>query len=188
MKATLLVLSVLALLSGCASPTATVAPDLSRPSISETKTVAFGGKTFVLKFHKEGLREYFLPEESMDAWTEMVDFTVVSRDMNRFKPLDLAKRAIALHQQENPNSPAILLTDNKTGIDYSMMFYPKSLRKDGRFSEISYFKYYKDSASGQTIIFHFARNIPTPSDPDEKAVETGREIVPLIEAFPLYRP
>lgn len=138
MKATLLVLSLLALLSGCASP-ATVAPDLSRPSISETKTVVFGGKTFVLKFQKNGLWEYFPAEESVDAWTEMVDFTVAPREMNRFKPLDLARRAIELHQKENPNSPAILLTDNKTGIDYAMHFYPTSLRKDGQFSEISYF-------------------------------------------------
>lgn len=186
MKAPLLLISLLlALLSGC---TTSSTPDMSRPSIAETKTVVFGSKTFVLKFQKDGLWEYFPAEESVDAWSEMVDFTVVSRDFNRFTPLDLAKRAIQLHQQENPNSPAILLTDNKTGIDYSMHFYPKSLRKDGHFSEISYFKYYKDSGTGQTIIFHFARNIPVPSDPEEKAVETGREIVPLIEAFPKYRP
>ncbi|OPA86602.1 hypothetical protein BFW86_20925 [Pseudomonas fluorescens] len=187
MKATLLVLSVLALLCGCTSP-APVPPDLSRPSIAETQSVAFAGKTFVLKFHKAGLWEFFPAQESIDAWSEMVDFTVVAPEFNRFKPLDLAKRAIALHQQENPNMPAILLTDNKTGIDYSMMFFPTALRKDGQFSEISYFKYYKDTASGQTIIFHYARNIPKPSNPSEIAIETGREIVPVIEAFPLYRP
>ncbi|MCD7040165.1 hypothetical protein LRQ11_05720 [Pseudomonas sp. MAFF 311095] len=185
MKATLLVLSAFLLLYGCATP---LTSDMSSPSIADTKTVVFGGKTFVLKFQKPGLWEYFPAEESIDAWNEMVDFTVVPREMNRFKPLDLAKRAIQLHQQENPNMPAILLTDNKTGIDYSMMFYPMSLRKDGQFSEISYFKYYKDGTTGQTIIFHFARNIPRPSDPSESAIETGREIVPLIEAFPLYRP
>ncbi|MCF5666558.1 hypothetical protein [Pseudomonas marginalis] len=185
MKATLLVLSAFMLLYGCATP---LTSDMSSPSIADTKTVVFGGKTFVLKFQKPGLWEYFPAEESIDAWNEMVDFTVVPREMNRFKPLDLAKRAIQLHQQENPNMPAILLTDNKTGIDYSMMFYPTSLRKDGQFSEISYFKYYKDGPTGQTIIFHFARNIPRPSDPSESAIETGREIVPLIEAFPLYRP
>lgn len=188
MKTPLLILSVLILLAGRATPPPTGIPDLSRRSIAETKSVEFGGKIFVLKFHKEGLWEYFPAEESVDTWNEMVDFTVVPREMNRFKPLDLAKRAIQLHQQENPNSPAILLTDNKTGIDYSMQFYPTSLRKDGKFSEISYFKYYRDGATGQTIIFHFARNIPTPSDPDQSAIETGREIVPLIEAFPLYRP
>lgn len=187
MKATLLVLSTFALLWGCTTPPST-APDLSRPSIAETQSVEFAGKTFVLKFHKAGLWEFVPAQESIDAWSEMVDFTVVSSDFNRFKPLDLAKRAIELHQQENPNMPAILLTDNKTGIDYSMMFYPTALRKDGQFSEISYFKYYKDGATGQTIIFHFARNIPKPSNPSESAIEIGREIVPAIEAFPLYRP
>ena len=118
----------------------------------------------------------------------MVDFTVVPREMNRFKPLDLAKRAIQLHQQENPNMPAILLTDNRTGIDHAMMFYPNSLRKDGQFSEISYFKYYKDGTTGQTIIFHFARNIPKPNNPSDSAAETGQEIPLLMELFPLYQP
>ncbi|WP_454843202.1 hypothetical protein [Pseudomonas gorinensis] len=51
MKAPLLILSIMALLSGCAS---TPAPDLSRPSIAETKSVVFAGKTFVLKFQKNG--------------------------------------------------------------------------------------------------------------------------------------
>ena len=185
MKALLLVLSTVALLYGCTTP---LTSDMSSPSIADTKTVVFGGKAFVLKFQKPGLWEYFPAEESIDAWNEMLDFTVVPREMNRFKPLDLAKRAIQLHQQENPNMPAILLTDNKTGIDYSMMFYPTSLRKDGQFSEISYFKYYRDGTTGQTIIFHFARNIQRPNEPSQSAIETGREIVPLIEAFPLYRP
>lgn len=185
MKATLLMLSAVFLLYGCATP---LTSDMSSPSIADTKTVVFGGKTFVLKFQKPGLWEYFPAEESMDAWNEMVDFTVVPREMNRFKPLDLAKRAIQLHQQENPNMPAILLTDNRTGIDYAMMFYPTSLRKDGKFSEISYFKYYKDGTTGQTIIFHFARNIPKPSAPSDSAAEIGQEIPPLMEAFPLYRP
>lgn len=185
MKATLLMLSALFLLYGCTTP---LTSDMSSPSIAETKTVVFGGKTFVLKFQKPGLWEYFPAEESMDAWNEMVDFTVVSREMNRFKPLDLAKHAIQLHQQENPNMPAVLLTDNRTGIDYAMMFFPTSLRKDGQFSEISYFKYYKDGATGQTIIFHFARNIPKPSNPSDSAAAIGQEIPPLMEAFPLYRP
>ena len=185
MKATLLVLSAFLLLCGCTTPQTS---NMSSPSIADTKTVVFGGTTFVLKFQKAGLWEYFPAEESVDTWNEMLDFTVVPREMNRFKPLDLAKRAIQLHQQDNPNQPAILLTDNKTGIDYAMQFYPTALRKDGQFSEISYFKYYKDATTGQTIIFHFARNIPRPNDPSESAIETGREIVPLIEAFPLYRP
>lgn len=187
MKATLLVLSALLLLCGCALQRANVATP-SSPSIAETKSVVFAGRTFVLKFQKSGLWEYFPAEESVDAWSEMVDFTVVPREMNSFKPLDIAKRAIALHQQENPNLPAMLLTDNRTGIDYAMMFFPNSLRKDGQFSEISYFKYYKDGATGQTIIFHFARNIPKPKNPSESAAEIGQEIPPLIEAFPLYRP
>ena len=59
-----------------------------------------------------------------------------------------AKRAIQLHQQENPSMPAVLLTDNRTGLDYAMMFYPNSLRKDGQFSEISYC-----SVSQVTFIF-----------------------------------
>ena len=185
MKATLLMLSAFFLLYGCATP---LTSDMSSPSIADTKTVVFGGKTFVLKFQKSGLWEYFPAEESMDAWNEMVDFTVVPREMNRFKPLDLAKHAIQLHQQENPNMPAVLLTDNRTGIDYAMMFFPRSLRKDGQFSEISYFKYYKDGTTGQTIIFHFARNIPKPSNPSDSAAEMGQEIPPLMEAFPLYRP
>jgi hypothetical protein len=188
MKATLLMLSLLAVLCGCTSPPVDIAAYQARPSIAETKSVVFDGKTFMLKFHKEGLWEFVPAQESIDAWNELVDFTVVSRDLNRFTPLDLAKRAIALHQQENPNMPAILLTDNKTGIDYSMHFYPDSLRKDGQFSEISYFKYYRDSVTGQTIIFHYARNIPKPSNPSESAIAIGREIVPQIEAFPLYRP
>ena len=44
------------------------------------------------------------------------------------------------------------------------------------------------SVTGQTIIFHYARNIPKPSNPSESAIAIGREIVPQIEAFPLYRP
>lgn len=185
MKATLLVLFAFVLLSGCTTP---LTSNMSSPSIADTKTVVFGGKTFVLKSQKPGLWEFFPPEESMDAWNEMVDFTVVPREMNRFKPLDIGKRAIQLHQQENPNMPAVLLTDNRTGIDYAMMFYPKSLRKDGEFSEISYFRYYKDETTGQIIIFHFARNIPKPSNPSDAAEEMGQEIPPLMEAFPLYRP
>jgi hypothetical protein len=185
MKATLLVLTTFVLLYGCATP---LTSNPSSPSIADTKTVVFGDKTFVLKYQKPGLREYFPAEESMDAWSEMVDFTVVPREMNRFKPLDLAKRAIQLHQQENPNMPAVLLTDNRTGIDYAMMFYPNSLRKDGQFSEISYFKYYKDGTTGQTIIFHFARNIPKPNNPSDSAAELGQEIPLRMEAFPLYRP
>lgn len=187
MKTTLLILSTLLLLSGCALPRANVATP-SSPSIAETQSVQFAGKTFVLKFQKPGLWEYFPAEESVDAWTEMVDFTVVPREMNHLKPLDIGKRAIALHQQENPNLPAMLMTDNRTGVDYAMMFFPNALRKDGQFSEISYFKYYKDGASGQTIIFHYARNIPKPNDPSDTAEKIGQEIPPLIEAFPLYRP
>jgi len=90
MKAPLLILSIMALLSGCAS---TPAPDLSRPSIAETKSVVFAGKTFVLKFQKNGLWEYFPENQSVDAWTEMVDFTVVPPD-DRFEPLDLGKRTV----------------------------------------------------------------------------------------------
>lgn len=47
MKATLLVLSAFLLLYGCATP---LTSDMSSPSIADTKTVVFGGKTFVLKF------------------------------------------------------------------------------------------------------------------------------------------
>lgn len=188
MKITLVVLSVLALLCGCASPPAAVAPDLSRPSIAETKSVVFDGKTFVLKFQKPGLWEYFPAQESVDAWSEMVDFTVVPREMNRFEPLDLAKNTVRLHQQENPNMPSILATDNATGIVYLVMYFPESLRKDGRFSEVSFFKYYRDSGTGQTIIFHYARNIPTPSNPSKTVEAMGPEIVPVIKAFPVYRP
>lgn len=185
MKATLLIVSLVALLAGCASaPT----PDLSRPSIADTQSVQFAGKTFVLKFRKPGLWEFFPPQESVDAWSEMLDFTVVPRDQNRFEPLDLGKRTVQLHQQENPNMPAILTTDNRTGVLYLMLFFPKSLRKDGQFSEISFFKYYKDSATDQIIIFHFARNIPTPDDPVESTEKMGAELVPTFKAFPLYRP
>jgi len=184
MKAPLLILAVLALLSGCASsPT----PDFSRPAITETKSVVFAGKTFVLKFQKDGLWEYFPENESVDAWTEMLDFTVVSRGLSWQEPLDLGKRTVQLHQLENPNMPAILTTDNRTGILYLMLFYPKSLRKDGDFSEISFFKYYRDSVTGQIIIFHFARNIPTPANPVESTQEMGAELVPTFKAFPLYR-
>lgn len=50
MKATLLVLSAfLLLLCGCTAPQTS---DMSSPSIADTKTVVFGGKTFVLKFQK----------------------------------------------------------------------------------------------------------------------------------------
>lgn len=52
MKATLLVLSAFVLLYGCATP---LTSDMSSPSIADTKTVVFGGKTFVLKFQKTGL-------------------------------------------------------------------------------------------------------------------------------------
>lgn len=185
MKATALVLSAFVLLYGCAAP---LTSDMSSPSIAETKTVMFGNRTFVLKFQKPGLWEYFPAEESVDAWSEMVDFTVVPREMNRLKPLDLAKRAIQLHQQENPNMPAVLLTDNRTGLDYAMMFYPNSVRKDGQFSELSYFRYYTDGTTGQTIIFHFAKNIPKPDNPSDSAVEYGDKIPPLMKVFPLYRP
>lgn len=67
MKAPLLILSLLVLLSGCASSPTAVAPDLSRPSIAETTSVVFDGKTFVLKFQKNGLWEYFPEQESVDA-------------------------------------------------------------------------------------------------------------------------
>ncbi len=193
MKPTLLMLSALTLLYACASRPAAVAPDLPRPSIAETQKVVFDGRTFVLKFEKNGLREYFPENESVDAWNEMVDFTVVPAELNRFEPLDLGKRTVALHQQENPQMPAIMSTDNRTGILYLMLFYPTALRKDGRFSEYSFFKYYRDSGTGQIIIFHFARNVPadkpqTPAERSESVTTIGQEIVPVIKAFPLYRP
>lgn len=196
MKTTRLMLSMLstlALLGACTSRPGAVAPDLSRPSIAETRSVIFDGKTFVLKYQKNGLWEYFPQNESVDAWNEMVDFTVVSADLNRFEPLDLGKRTVQLHQRENPNMPAIMSTDNRTGILYLMLFYPKALRKDGRYSEYSFFKYYRDGATGQIIIFHFARNVPadkpqTPEERSESVTTIGQEIVPVIKAFPLYRP
>ncbi|PMX29136.1 MULTISPECIES: hypothetical protein [unclassified Pseudomonas] len=188
MKAPLLILSIMALLSGCAS---TPTPDLSRPSIAETKSVVFAGKTFVLKFQKNGLWEYFPENQSVDAWTEMVDFTVVPPD-DRFEPLDLGKRTVQLHQQENPDMPAVLATDNRTGILYLMLFYPSALRKDGHFSEFSFFKYYRDAGTGAIVIFHFARNVPAKSQTRDERWESaktlGDEIVPVIKAFPLYRP
>lgn len=52
-----------------------------------------------------------------------------------------------------------------------MLFYPSSLRKDGRFSEFSIFKFYKDSATGQNITFHFARNIPVATPEAERDLE-----------------
>ncbi|QOQ75984.1 hypothetical protein IMF22_02590 [Pseudomonas poae] len=192
MKASLLILSVVALLSGCASSSTAVAPDLSLASIAETKSVVFNGKTFVLKYQKNGLWEYFPEQESVDAWTEMLDFTVVPLGDKRIEPLDLGQRTVQLHQQENPDMPAVLTTDNKTGILYLMLFFPSSLRKDGHFSEYSFFKYYRDSGTGQIIIFHFARNVAaksqTPEERWESTTEIGHEIVPVIKAFPKYRP
>ncbi|MGR3886044.1 hypothetical protein [Pseudomonas sp. 1152_12] len=131
MKPTLLIMSVFALLCACTSPPGAVAPDLSRPSIAQTHSVIFDGKTFVLKFQKNGLREYFPEKESVDAWNEMVDFTVVPAELSRFTPLELGTRTVQLHQKENPQMPAEL------------------------------------SQSVTTI---------------------GQEIVPVIKAFPLYRP
>ncbi|WP_173667111.1 hypothetical protein [Pseudomonas antarctica] len=170
-----------------------MAPDLSRPSIAQTHSVIFDGKTFVLKFQKNGLREYFPENESVEAWNERVDFTVVPAELNRFEPLELRTRTVQLHQKENPQMPAIMSTDNRTGILYLMLFYPSALRKDGHFCEYSFFKYYRDSGTGQTIIFHFARNVPadkpqTPAELSQSVTAIGQEIVPVIKAFPLYRP
>lgn len=86
MKTTLLTLSMLsalALLGACASRPDAVAPDLSHPSIAETRSVIFAGKTFVLKYQKSGLWEYFPENESVDAWNEMVDFTHVDGQPHR---------------------------------------------------------------------------------------------------------
>jgi hypothetical protein len=47
---------------------------------------------------------------------------------------------------------------------------------------------FKEGAPGQTIIFHFARNIPKPSNPSDSAAVIGQEIPPPMEVFPLYRP
>lgn len=192
MNTSLVILSALALLSGCASSSTASAPDLSLASIAETKSVVFDSKTFVLKYQKNGLWEYFPEDENVDTWTEMLDFTVVPLDQNRSEPLDLGKRTVQPHQKENPDMPAVLTTDNRIGILHLMLFFPSSLRKDGSFSEYSFFKYYRDSGTGQIIIFHFARNVPATSqtreDRWESTEEIGHEIVPVIKAFPRYRP
>lgn len=81
----------------------------------------------------------------------------------------------------------------KTGVTTLMLFYPSSLRKDGRFSEFSIFKFYKDSATGQNITFHFARNIPVATPEAERDLEKNlrklqQEVLPAMARFPLYRP
>jgi hypothetical protein len=196
MKASLLILSVLVLLSGCAFTSRPANPALSRPSVAETNSLIFAGKTFVLKYQTDGqipLKEYFLPEESVDAWSDMADFRVAPPLLNDLEPVDLANRAALLHQQDYPLMTVQLNTDDYSGVTTMMLFYPSSLRKDGRFSEFSIFKFYKDSATGQNITFHFARNIPVATPEAERDLEKNlrklqQEVLPAMARFPLYRP
>lgn len=118
MKASLLILSVLVLLSGCAFTSRPANPALSRPSVAETNSLIFAGKTFVLKYQTDGqipLKEYFLPEESVDAWSDMADFRVAPPLLNDLEPVDLANRAALLHQQDYPQMTVQLNTDEKPG-------------------------------------------------------------------------
>lgn len=73
--------------------------------------------------------------------------------------------------------------------DYSGPTLSQNSRSDkSKASQMKLHSVFKEGATGQTIIFHFARNIPEPSNPSDSAAVIGQEIPPLMEVFPLYRP
>ncbi|NWE42237.1 hypothetical protein HX875_22360 [Pseudomonas yamanorum] len=191
----LIVVSTVLLLFGCASKPTVAPPDLSRPSIAETKSVVFAGKTYVLKYQARGnvpLWEYFLAPESVNAWSELVDFRLAPPQTTGNEPRDLANLIAQAHKQEYPNLPVEMFSDEKTDAIYVLLFYPTSTRKDGSFFEFNIFKYYKDNGTGQIISFHFAKNIPsdTPAARQELPGHMARlraEVIPAMGKFPLYR-
>lgn len=178
------------MLLGCAS-----APDLSRPSIAETQSVVFAGKTFVLKYEGLGkvpVREYYLPDESIAEWSELLDFRIAPLSPGGDTPRDYATRTALSHQQKYPELPVELYADDKTDAVYLLLYFPTSTRKDGHFFEFNLFKFYKDSGTAQLINFHFAKNIlaDTPAARQELAATMQRlraEVIPAMGAFPLYR-
>jgi hypothetical protein len=169
-----------------------------RPSIAATKTVNFIGKNFELKFQSQQqavpVFEYFLPNEAVDKWSELIDFRVYPVHPSGNEPMDHAVRTAKLFKQQYPYMQLALYSDSKTGAALLDFFYPTSTRKDGNFIEFNAFKFFRDASTQNVMSFHYAKNIPgMEGDGNMEQVSmnikaTRAEVIPAIAKFPLYRP
>ncbi len=186
-------------LIGCASTAVTTAPDPSRPSVADTRTVDFLGKRFELKFKATGkpvrIYEYFLVKETPDNWLELVEFQIYPVHPDGNEPLDHAKRTAAAFKQKYPYMQFALYSDNKTGAAFLDFFYPTSTRKEkGKdFLEFNAFKFFRDAGSPVAMSFHYAKNIEGTgtsrpmNDVSADIKKTRQEVVPAMARFPLFR-
>jgi hypothetical protein len=176
--------------------TPAVTSDSDRPSIANTLTVQFVGKTFDLKFQDTNqptpLFEYYPSNETPSDWIELVDFQVYPVNPNGNKPVDFAQRAAAAFMQQYPDMKYSLITDKNSDAAVLDLFYPDSTRKESgkQFFEFDAFKFFSSADGSQTISFHYAKNIEF-LDADSFLIEfkkTREEIVAELVNFPLFNP
>lgn len=183
-----------------ATPTAPMAPtEASRPSVAKTNTVEFMGKQFVLKFrdydHPIKIAEYFLAQETITDWHELIEFQIYPVNPQGNKPVDFARRTAQAFKRRYPKMQLALLVEKKTGDILLDFFYPISMRKEkGKsFVEFNAFKYFKDATSDHVMSFHYAKNIEganavrSMTDVANEIRNTRAKIIPAMAKFPRYR-
>lgn len=170
------------------------------PSIAGSKTVEFLGKRFTRKFQdaNQVLRfyEYFPEKQTPTDWWELVDFQVYAPTPKPREPIDYARTVTGKFSHDYAQSSYHTYINYKTGTVILELIYPRSTRKDAhkKFFEFSAFKFYRDSGSGQVIVFHYARNIEAAGpERGEQSVrlEIKRirdKVLHALTGFPDYQP
>lgn len=188
-----------AVLGACAATPPVSAPDAGRPSIADTESVEFLGKRFDLKFEDmvgpTRIYEYFAGGDTPQDWLELVEFQVYPVHQEANAPLDFARRTAAALQQKYPQMQFGLYTIDGTDATLLDFFFPMSTRKvpGKQFLEFNVFKFFRDQDGGQTLSFHYVRNIESVSASrsadeviaDLKAARSA--VLPAMVEFPLYR-
>lgn len=166
-------------------------------SIANTQALEFAGKRYELKFQSKDepvvLREYFLPAETTDKWSELMDFRIYPVTSASNDPLDHAARTAKLFKQQFPYMQFALSSNKESGAAVLDFLSPTSTREDGEFMEFNAFKFYKSAGTPNVISIHYAKNIDAsdsrkPEDLLAEVKATRAEIVPAIAKFPLYKP
>jgi hypothetical protein len=166
------------------------------PSMAETHTISFDGRLFDLKpsAKKQSVPsyEYFLPDESASHWTELVSFLIMPEAPNANKPVDHAVRMSKIFKQTFPFTQCDIYTNDKSGETVLDCLVPLPEKKEFEFDA---FKFYTVGQSSQVLCFHYVNlKLKGPdgsrSYQDAKAeiVALRRKILPMMSAFPPYRP
>lgn len=193
----------LGVLVGAAGLAPSFASDLPRgvspalvttPSIEETRSVDFLGQTFVRKAEgKKGgdeFEQFYLANESPTSWTTFADFRAYGVTAGN-DPVMQARALAQVIQIANPKVRyAIFISnDRQTALIDFATWSPESI-KDG-YVEFNAFRFFKDSADGPVLSFHYVKKIPSRRPESDatiwKSWPVHFDALDALARFPRYR-